>query len=165
MKPYIKNWAFVRMSDGALYTKTRIVKSIIKETMQKGSFDANRIECGLGIVGYEGAKGYDKSQINIRNRVLRLRADRDKIVVITANYNEYFIQQSDMRSWFEIFKEARDHAKVASAEAELARIAAEEAEKRQLAAEQKVPSETEVETALDNQYQVPEQFRQMIWAM
>lgn len=159
-RPEISKWAFVRMSDGAPYTKRRIVKSILGEVQKNGIFNAESFE--LGITGYEGVGEYDKTNIVLRNRILRLKKASDgRIIVVTENLNEYFITEEEMESWFEILKKARDKAKIAAAEAELAKTIAEE---RETAAKQKVPEEETGKFTLDNDYTVPDQFQQIIWA-
>lgn len=163
-RPEITRWKFTREKDGALYTKKRVVDAILSEIKKTGSFDATRVDFGLGITGLSGAGEYDKAQITLRNKILQLKLEGDKIVLTTANYNEYVISEDGMESWFEILKEARERAKIARAEARLAQSLATEAERQKNAAEQRVPSEATETTLLDNAYDVPDQLQQILWA-
>lgn len=163
-RPTITRWSFTRMSDGALYTKKRVVDAILSEVRHSGTFNASRIDFGLGITGYECTEEFDKAQFVLRNQILQLKLEGDKIVVTTANYNEYYISEDEMESWFEILKEAREHAKTARAEAKLAQILAKKADARSNAVEQKVPSLEQTETLLSNNYDALDQIQRVIWA-
>ena len=121
-RPKICSWALVNESNTPL-TKHHLVENILREVNQKGTFDASQMT--LGITGYEKVGDYDKSQICIRNRVLRLKKSNNQIIVTTDNYSEYIIEEKDMRSWFEIQCEAKEMTKKAAAEAEQERIIAE----------------------------------------
>ena len=96
-RPDLNNWHFVRMTTG-LPVEEHVVEGLLTTIDEKGIVLMH--EMGIGIQGdaksYFGE--YDRQIDGTRSKIVRIRKDRitGRILLLTADYNEYVVSRDMM---------------------------------------------------------------------
>lgn len=137
-KPYLKDWYFIRMSDGHPYDKLTAIKAVFNEIEKKGVYNALNVAGGIGIVGKRKIDELDSEPIKVK--ILRLRKSHNGIIATTEQYEELLIAEDGMENMSEIIKKSRKLAEDAAKRAAKAEGAVLKARSEKRAAENPAPT-------------------------